>query len=138
MPINDNQVGPITPFQGVLDFGEKTLLPPNPPALDVEEIVVTEREFDGNGNVIKETRTITRPRKLPKPAVDRPRLPEPTPLPTVPYTPWVPQPDTGLKPWDQYQRPYIQQPNIWYSGSTGGFFQGQDGSVCYNGHNWHQ
>jgi len=61
-------------------------------ALELQEITVVEREFDKNGNITKETTTVTKPR-------------------TIPYNPN----STGPYTWP---RPPWQQPGIWYSSHT--------------------
>lgn len=112
------------------------LLPP--PELDVDEIVVVEREFDGNGNVTKETRTISRPRKLPKP--DRPFLPRRDPAPVAPYTPWVvPQP-APFKPGPYTSPPSHPWPTVTYplyGPNYAGYISSGPHPVTYN-ENWHQ
>jgi hypothetical protein len=72
------------------------------PAYEVAEVTVTEREFDEQGRVTKETTTVTKPKSIPY-----------NPNATIPYNP------NSTGPYYTWpNRPYPQQPGIWYSSHT--------------------
>lgn len=83
--------------------------------LEVVETVEVEREFDGNGNVIREKRTVSRPRIIPR------DLPPRTPLrPDNPFRD-VGEPNSPYEPYKAPQGPYTQPmkgPHPWTAPNT--------------------
>ena len=100
---------PVSPGQYVLtatnntnDLQIETDIPETVKDLDVVETVTIEREFDKNGNVTKETRTVSKPRVIPR------DLPPRTPLrPEKPFRD-IGHPETPNEPYTAPQRPYTK------------------------------